>query len=137
VTDQPPATTRPSGWVGWILFASCLLVLNGLLSVLVGFAAILRDKTYFAANGQVLVFDLRAWGWIHLVIGIALVLVGIYLYRGAGAARVAALIAVAVNMIAHFTTIQTFPWWSVVVIALDVLIVYALVVHGDEMNVDS
>ena len=122
-----------SGWVGWILFAACILLITGVLSIVEGLAGILRDETFFA---EVLVFDVRAWGWIHLLIGIGLILVGIGLYVGNRYARVAGVVVVMLNLIAQFTWIDASPWWSVIVITLDVLILYALVVHGGELDLE-
>jgi hypothetical protein len=127
----------PTGWVGWILFAAAILVINGLFGIIAGLAGIFRDQAYFAANGQVLVFNYRAWGWIHLIIGIGLVAVGIYVYKGSFTARLAALFVVIIHLLAQFASIGAYPWWSLIAIALDLLIIYALVVHGEEMNVDS
>jgi hypothetical protein len=137
MTYQQPLGAQPTGWVGWILFAACIMVVSGMFSILEGLAGIFRDETFFISNGEVLVFNYRAWGWIHLLIGIGLVIVGIALYRGSTVARVAAIVLVGLNLLAQFTWIGAHPWWSVIIITLDVLIIYALVVHGEEMSTDT
>jgi hypothetical protein len=125
---------RPTGWVGWILFAAAILIVNGLFGIIAGLAGIFRDEDYFRINGKLLVFNYRAWGWIHLIIGIGLVLVGVFLYRGSFTARLAALFFVILSLLAHFSSIDAYPWWSLIAIALNILVIYALVVHGEEMN---
>jgi hypothetical protein len=125
---------RPTGWVGWILFAAAILIVNGLFWIVAGLAGIFRDEDYFRVNGQLLVFNYRAWGWIHLIIGIGLVLVGVYVYKGSFTARLAALFVVILSLLAHFTSIQENPWWSLIAVALNLLVIYALLVHGEEMN---
>ena len=128
---------RPTGWVGWILFGAALLVVNGLFGIVAGLGGIFRDETFFTANGQVLVFNYRAWGWIHLILGIGLVVVGTYVYKGSFTARLAALFLVVLHLLAQFSSIGAYPWWALISIAIDLLIIYALVVHGEEMNVDT
>jgi hypothetical protein len=128
---------RPTGWVGWILFAAALITVNGAFAIVAGLAGIFRDESYFAANGQVLVFNYQAWGWIHLILGICLVLVGVLLYKGSFTARLVALGLVVLHLLAQFSSIGAYPWWSLIAITLDILILYALVVHGEEMNVDT
>ena len=64
---------RPTGWVGWILFASCVMIVNGLFTSIEGLAGIFRDETFFLAEGEVLVLDDTAWGWIHLLLGLAVI----------------------------------------------------------------
>jgi hypothetical protein len=96
---------------------------------------LLRDQTYFVVgeNG-LLTFNYTAWGWIHLVLGIVLIVVGIFLLRGAGWARILAVIIVGIHMIAQFGFISSYPVWGIIMIALDALILYALLVHGREIS---
>src|SRR6476619_2962657 len=85
---------RASAWVGWVAFAATMLVVIGILSIISGLAALLRDQSYFATgNGKLLVFDYTAWGWIHIVIGVLLAATGVALYSGSKLARIAAVIA--------------------------------------------
>ena len=72
-----------TGWVGWIVFAGFFMIINGIFGGLQGLSALLRDQTYFVVgeNG-LLTFNYTAWGWIHLILGIVLIFVGIFLLRG-------------------------------------------------------
>jgi hypothetical protein len=121
--------------VGWIVFAGFFMIINGIFGGLQGLSALLRDQTYFVVgeNG-LLTFNYTAWGWIHLILGILLIVVGIFLLRGAGWARVLAVIIVGIHMIAQFGFISSFPVWGIIMIALDALILYALLVHGREIS---
>ncbi len=134
--QQPaqPMQGGPAGWTGWILFAAAMIIIAGMFSVVEGLAGIFRDEQFFAANGQVLVFDYTAWGWIHLLIGLAMIAVGFGLYRGSVVARAGAVVIVGLNLLAQFAWISAHPWWSLIVIALDVVIIYALIVHGGEIE---
>ena len=124
-----------TGWVGWIVFAGFFMIINGIFGGLQGLSALLRDQSYFVVgeNG-LLTFNYTAWGWIHLILGILLIIVGIFLLRGAGWARILAVIIVGVHMIAQFGFISSFPVWGIIMIALDALILYALLVHGREIS---
>ena len=124
-----------TGWVGWIVFAAFFMIINGIFGGLQGLAALLRDQSYFVVteNG-LLTFNYTAWGWIHLLLGILLIVVGIFLLRGAGWARVLAVIIVGIHMVAQFGFISSYPVWGIIMIALDALILYALLVHGREIS---
>jgi hypothetical protein len=121
---------EPSGWVGWIAFAAAMLVVIGALSSIAGLTALLRDESYFAVNGELLVLDYTSWGWIHLVLGVLLMVVGVGLSTGSTLARVVAVVVVGLNLLAQFTWMSVSPWWSAVMIALDILVIYAIIVHG-------
>jgi hypothetical protein len=124
-----------TGWVGWIVFAAFFMIINGIFGGLQGLSALLRDQSYFVVgeNG-LLTFNYTAWGWIHLILGILLIVVGVFLLRGAGWARILAVIIVGIHMIAQFGFISSYPVWGIIMIALDALILYALLVHGREIS---
>jgi hypothetical protein len=123
-----------TGWVGWIVFAAFFMIINGIFGALQGLTALLRDESYFVVNKDgLLTFDYTSWGWIHLILGIVLIVVGIFLLRGAAWARVLAVILVGLHMIAQFGFLSAFPVWGIITIAVDVVILYALLVHGREV----
>lgn len=125
-----------SGWAGWAVFAGIVLIVAGAFDALLGLTAILAPAEKFIAAGDayILLFDVVGWGWWHLIIGLALVLVGIFVLRGAAWARVIAIILVAINAISQLALLGVQPWWSIAVLALDVIIIYALTVHGRELK---
>jgi hypothetical protein len=130
--QQRSPAPRATGWVGWIIFAAALLAVVGTLSIIAGLTGIFRDKAFFA-GGQVVVLDYTAWGWIHLLLGIALILVGYGLYVGSTFARVAAVVVVFLHLIGQFLWIGAYPWWSLISITLCILVLYSLIVHGGEL----
>ena len=86
--DRPDyvGASRMTGWVGWIVFAATIMIIQGGMSIISGLTGIFRDDTYFTGalgDGQVLVANYTTWGWIHLIFGILLLLVGLSLFRGA------------------------------------------------------
>jgi hypothetical protein len=134
-TDEYYSTDPVTGWVGWIMFASIFMLVIGAMNAFQGLAALFRDKAYWVTiGGNVVTFDVTAWGWIHLIFGILLFLVGVALMRGSTFARVIAIGLVGLNLIAQFGSATLYPFWAIVVIAIDVVILYALIVHGRELQ---
>jgi hypothetical protein len=124
---------RVTGWVGWIWFAGIVMFVAGIWNFFYGLAAVLGpDKRYVATSSNLLVFNENGWGWTHLIFGIVIAIVGLFVLTGQAWARVLAIVIVALNLITQFIWLPVQPWWSVLVIALDVFVVWALVVHGDE-----
>ena len=125
-----------SGWVGWIIFAAVFMIVIGAMNAIQGLAALFRDEDYFVSlyNGNAVTFNITAWGWIHLIFGILLVLVGIALMQGSTFARVLGIALVSLNLIAQFSWTTLYPFWSLIAIAIDIVIIYALVVHGGELK---
>jgi hypothetical protein len=123
-----------TGWVGWIYFAAVLMVVVGTLNAIHGLIAIVNDEWVVWSNRGDLYLDLTEWGWIHLVIGIALVLAGLGVLTGNIVARAVAVLLACVSVIANFLYIPAFPVWAIIVIAIDVFVIYALTAHGGEMR---
>jgi hypothetical protein len=74
--------------------------------------------------------DLRTWGWIMLIVGVLLIIAAMGVFSGSGFARWFGIFAASLNLIAHFGAIQSYPFWSLIVITLDILVIYALAVYG-------
>ncbi|MEU5692402.1 hypothetical protein [Actinosynnema sp. NPDC020468] len=140
MTQQTPRTTeiwvddrrRPSAWTGWIGFAGIMMMIIGSFNVIEGVVALVDDEFYVVGPDNILLFDLTGWGWAHLVIGVLVALAGGGLFTGAAWARVVAVVFAAVNAVAQLAFVSVQPIWSTVVIALCVVVVWAVVVHGDE-----
>jgi hypothetical protein len=127
--------TEPTGWVGWIVFAGVMMVVVGVLHAIQGFVALFKDKYYYVrSDGLVLQLDYSGWGWTHLMLGLVVALAGVALFSGRMWARVVAIGLVLLSVLANFAFVAAYPIWSVTIIAIDILVVYALVVHGREMR---
>ena len=129
-------SNQVSGWVGWVYFASFMLILGGVFQVIMGFTALIRDNFYVITANNLLAFDITTWGWIHLILGILMVTIGVSLFAGRTWARVTAIILASLNFIGQFAFIGVYPWWSITAMVLDLLVIYALTVHGDEVALD-
>ena len=134
-------TDPATGWVGWVIFAAVFMIVIGAMNAIQGLAALFRDEAYWVTlqggdgnDPAIVTFDVTTWGWIHLIFGILLVLVGMALMRGSTFARVIGIALVSLNLIAQFSWTSLYPFWGLIAIAIDILIIYALVVHGRELK---
>lgn len=125
---------EPTGWTGWVAFAGVMMIIVGILGAIAGLVAIVNDTWVVWTNSNALVVDLTAWGWIHLIIGIVVVLAGFGLFTGNILARTIAVIVASVSLIANFLWLPAYPIWSLVVITIDVLVLWAVIAHGGEMR---
>jgi hypothetical protein len=121
---------RPSRWAtGLTLFAAALMVVVGVLHALAGIAAVFEDTVYVTTPEYVYSFDLTAWGWIHLLVGVVVLVAGFGVMRGQTWARVVGIVLACVSLIANFLFIPYFPIWSLIIIALDVAVIWALATY--------
>ena len=117
-------------WSGWIVFAGFLIVIVGAMDVLQGFVGILEDEYVVATAEGLAIVDVTAWGWLTLLWGGLLILAGLALLGGAGWARWLAIIGVGVNAIQQIAFLanypQAYPLWNILIVALNILVLYAL-----------
>ncbi|MFJ9635213.1 hypothetical protein [Streptomyces sp. NPDC101178] len=128
-TSRSTAPGDGSGnpWAGGgTLFAGFLLLVDGVLGVIKGIAGIATNDVYTVVNDYVFKFNVTAWGWIHLILGVLLIFVGWGILKGASWARVVGIVLVSLNLIANFMWLPYTPVWAVVTIAIDVFIIWAL-----------
>jgi hypothetical protein len=126
------ASRAVTGWVGWIWFAAVVMIMNGTFNAIDGLVALLKDEVYVQTKKGLVVFDYTAWGWILLIIGAIQLIVGFALASGQFWARVMAIFLATLSAIAQIAFITAFPLWSLIVITLDVIVLWALIVHGEE-----
>ena len=114
---------------GWITFAGVMIMIVAVLNIVDGIAAI-GDSTFFVGDTKLIIQDINTWGWILLLIGIVQLLVAFGIWSGGQWSRWLGVFIVSLNAIAQMLFINAYPWWSLAILALDVLIIYGLVVHG-------
>jgi hypothetical protein len=120
-----------SSWaVGGITFAAAMLIMIGGFQAVAGLTAILDDQFYVVTRNYTFDLDVTAWGWIHLLLGIVLGGVGFALFTGRTWAAVGAILLAGVSAIANFFFIPYYPFWSIVIIALDVWVIWSLTRPG-------
>ena len=138
---EPEHSTRassysePSGWVGWIVFAAFMMVMLGCFHAIQGLVALFDDQKFLVSDsGLVVSVDYTAWGWVHLIGGIIVALAGIALFAGRMWARIVGVLAALASAIVNIAFLSAYPIWSAIMIALDILIIWAITVHGSEMK---
>ena len=132
---EPRGGERTGGWGAWVAFAGVMLAVVGLLHALAGLVAILKDEVYFVRPNQlVLQVDYTAWGWLHLAFGAVALVAAFLLLRGNMVGRSLAVGFALLSALDAFVLLRAQPWWSTLIIAIDVLIIYAIVTHGDELR---
>ncbi|MBX9421391.1 MULTISPECIES: hypothetical protein [Streptomyces] len=113
---------------GWLVFAAVIMIFSGIMTLLGGISAIAKDDVFLATRNYVYELDLTGWGWIHLILGILITLVGVALLTGATWARVVGVALAGISMIANFLWLPYTPWWALVIIAIDALVIWGLCV---------
>jgi hypothetical protein len=137
MSDYEPATggREASGWTtGGVVFAGCIMVMIGIFGALQGLAAIIKDNFFVIAPNYAYKVDVTTWGWIHLIVGIVVALAGFYVFTGSLWARVIGIIVATLSAIANFLWIPYFPFWAILIIALDVFVIWALASYGREAS---
>lgn len=120
---------------GWALFAVMMLILAGVFQIINGLIALFRSGTYLVGrSGLVVDVDYTTWGWVHLGLGLLAMVAGLGLVRGHLWARILGVTLAALSAIAYMAFIPAFPALCIVVIALDILVIYAVTVHGSELK---
>jgi len=123
-----------TGWGGWIFFAGFVMLLAGSLNAVYGLVALFNDEWVVWGNRGSVFLDITQWGWVHLILGIIIVLAGIGIMSGNLLARIIAVIVVGISLVVNFLAIPVYPLWSLVIVTLEVLILWALIVHGRELK---
>jgi hypothetical protein len=121
-------------WGGWVGFAGVFMLIMGTVELCEGLIAILRDRYYAQSPQQIVVFDLKTWGWITLIWGIVVGLTGLGLLARQGWARWVAIVVGSLNFIVQlgFVGSRQYPLWALVALALNVVVLYALIVRWEE-----
>jgi hypothetical protein len=118
---------QPGGWaIGGTVFAGAMMLLIGAFAIIEGLVAVIDDDFFVVRGNYTFNLDTTGWGWIHLILGVIVLLVGLGVLAGQSWAFVFGIVLVILNAIAHFFFIPYYPVWSIVVIAIDVFIVWAL-----------
>jgi len=133
--DGSTPSNTETGWAGWIVFAGWMLMLLGFFHLLHGFVALFHDEVYLVGkSGLAISLDYTVWGWIHLVGGGIAILAGVALQRGRLWARVVAVVVAFLSAIVNMAFLPAYPIWSAILVAVDILIIWAVTVHGSVME---
>jgi hypothetical protein len=132
---------RSATAVGFTVFAAAMLMIIGVFQAIAGLAAIAKDDASVYARtddaSYYLSLDTTQWGWIHLVIGIVVFCAGLGVLSGQVWARTVGVIVAGASAIVNFAFIPIYPVWSIVIIAVDVIVIWALTVHGRDIAAEE
>jgi hypothetical protein len=136
ITETEPrgAYHERTGWTGWIVFAGVMVIIAGCLNLFYGVVAAVNDDWVGWTNRQNAFLDVSQWGWVHIILGLIVLLSGIGLFSGNVLARTVAVIIASISLVGNFFFIPVYPLWALTVITIDALVIWALTAHGREMR---
>jgi hypothetical protein len=117
--------TEDSLLSGWWVFAGILLLVAGLLNIVWGIAAI-GDSKFFTEEATYILSGLNTWGWIILILGVTEMIAAFSLWSGGEFGRWFGIFVAALNSVAALLSIPAYPFWSLAVFALSIIIIYKL-----------
>jgi hypothetical protein len=128
----------PTAWTGWVVFAAFMMIMVGTFQAIEGLVALFDDGYYHVTeNALVVNVDYTYWGWTHLLLGALLIVAGVGVLAGNIVARMVAIVLAGVSALVNLVFIEAYPIWAVIIITVDVLVIYALIVHGRELHDSS
>jgi hypothetical protein len=110
-----------------------MMMLSGGFEILQGLSAIIKKNLYVVNKDYIYKINVNGWGWIHLILGVIVLLAGIALLGGALWARIVGIAMAALIAIANFLWLPYYPVWAIVLIALNVVVIWALAAHGRDI----
>jgi hypothetical protein len=116
------------------MFASVMMIVAGIWQSVAGLIAIFENEFYLATRNYLFQFDATSWGWIHLLVGVLIGLAGIGLLAGQTWARVVGIVLAVLSAIANFLFLPYYPFWSILIIGLDVLVIWALSTRAGDLR---
>lgn len=129
---QPEKTT---GWTGWVAFGGVMLILLGLFQAVEGLVAVFDEGYYHVTQSGLLVnVTYDAWGWVHFGVGVSAVVIGAGVLSGNLIAQIAGAILAGASALIHLAFVPAYPVWSLIVITLNVIVIYAFIAHGREIK---
>ncbi len=123
---------RPGGessGAGWVMFAGIMLLIAGVLNVIYGIAAV-DDSKFFVHETQYILSGLNTWGWVTIILGALQILAAFSIWSGGGFGRWFGIFAASLSAIAALMYMPAYPFWSLSVFAIDILIIYGLAAYG-------
>jgi hypothetical protein len=129
------AYSGTSAWVGWVAFAGMMMTMLGVFHIVQGFVALFNDDYYLVGkSGLVVNIDYTAWGWTHIIAGAIVLAAGFCVFAGQMWARVVGTMVALISAVINLAFLAAYPIWSMMMIALCVVIILALTVHGSEIK---
>jgi len=117
------------------MFAAIMMMVVGVYQAIMGLVAIFNDKYYLVgSSGLVVSVDYTVWGWVHLIVGLIAVAAGMALMQAKNWGRIVAIVLAVVSAVLNLAFLSAYPIWSTLIIAFDVIVLYALTVHWHQIR---
>ncbi len=125
----------PAPWMaGMTTFAGVMLIIAGAFNVIQGLVALFQNEVYVAGREYIFAFDLTAWGWTHLIVGAVVAAAGFAVLSGQVWGRSVGVGIAVLSMLANFLFIPYYPVWSLLIIALDFFVIWALIAYKHDSS---
>ena len=135
MSDEPVYREPSRKWVGWVFFAATLMLLVGFYEIIVGVVALFDDGFFVVRNDSTLTsVSYTTWGFVHMLLGVAAVVSGFGVMLGQTWARIVGVVMAVVSVLSNVAFLAAYPIWSVTIIVVDIIAIYALIVHGGEVE---
>ena len=125
-----PGGGEPSG-AGWVMFAGIMLLIVGVLNVIYGIAAV-DDSKFFVHETQYILSGLNTWGWVTIILGALEILAAFSIWSGGAYGRWFGIFVASLSAIGALLSIPAYPFWSLAIFAIDILIIYGLAAYGGQ-----
>ena len=136
VPRQSMEESEVTAWVGWIVFAGTMMAFLGVFHMFEGLVALFRNTVIaFPTTGLAIQVSFTQWGWLQIIAGDLVFAAGLGMFTGRMWARVLGVILVSISALVNFAWATIFPVWSITLLAIDFLVLYALIAHGAEIKV--
>jgi|SRR5689334_20197180 hypothetical protein len=126
---------RPGGGeesgAGWVMFAGIMLLIVGVLNVIYGIAAV-GDSKFFVHETQYILSGLNTWGWVTIILGALEILAAFSIWSGGGFGRWFGIFVASLSAIGALMAMPAYPFWSLAIFAIDILIIYGLAAYGGQ-----
>jgi len=128
----------PTAWVGWIIYAGVMMITLGIFQTIAGFVGLFDHTYYHVRTSQTLLhISYNSWGGIHIALGVLAIFAGYALMAGRTWGRIYAVLLAIINATANLAFLNATPAWSIMMITIDALVIWAVCVHGNELALDD
>jgi hypothetical protein len=125
---------RSGAAVGWTSFAAFMMIMIGFWWVLAGLVGLINDDFYVTVKNYIFKFDTTTWGWIHLIVGVLVLLAGFGLFSGAVWARTVGVLMALLATLVGFAWLPWYPFWAILIVVASVSVIWALTAHGRDIT---
>jgi hypothetical protein len=122
--------SRVGPWtLGFVVFAGAMMIMGGIFQFIQGLAAVINDDFFLLTRNYAFDLDVTSWGWVHMITGIVVMLAGFYVFTGNLAARMVGIAIALISAVINFFYIPYYPVWSLLIIAIDIGVIWALATY--------